>query len=221
MLFSGRAFDLFVTVQLKEAIAAQEQALRCFEELGVRPARAHRWRSWRSSTGSLAACRKAWRPRSARSMCSRDSPCPELVGAYKMMSVLLLAAEDPASAMTWARRAEELAEELDHAQSRISALQMVGWVEFFTASPNGLDKLARVLELAREAGFEDLVALTYVIIVRTAGRLREYEISAQYVRAGVDYCSKRDFDVWRYYLLSWESNQLLAEGAGAMRPRPH
>jgi DNA-binding CsgD family transcriptional regulator len=32
------------------------------------------------------------------------------------------------------------------------------------------------------------------------------------VRAGVEYCSTRDFDVWRYYLLSWESNQLLAEG---------
>jgi hypothetical protein len=51
-----------------------------------------------------------------------------------------------------------------------------------------------------------------VIIVRTAGRLREYEISAPYVRAGVEYCSKRDFDVWRYYLLSWESNQFFAEG---------
>jgi DNA-binding CsgD family transcriptional regulator len=51
-----------------------------------------------------------------------------------------------------------------------------------------------------------------VIIVRTAGRLREYEISAPYVRAGVEYCSERDFDVWRYYMLSWESNQLLAEG---------
>ncbi len=29
---------------------------------------------------------------------------------------------------------------------------------------------------------------------------------------GSSYCSERDFDVWRYYLLGWESNQLLAEG---------
>jgi hypothetical protein len=89
---------------------------------------------------------------------------------------------------------------------------MAGWVEFFTARIDGLEKLRRALELAREAELEDLVALTYVIVVRTAGRLREYAIGAPYVRAGVDYCSERDFDVWRYYLLSWKSNQLLAEG---------
>ena len=85
-------------------------------------------------------------------------------------------------------------------------------MEFFTGRIDGLDKLVRALDLAQTAGLEDLVALAYVIIVRTAGRLREYEISAPYVRAGVEYCSTRDFDVWRYYLLSWESNQLLAEG---------
>jgi hypothetical protein len=59
-----------------------------------------------------------------------------------------------------------------------------------------------VVELALEVGREDLVALTYVIIARTAGQLREYGISARYVRDGVDYCSTRGFDVWRYYLLS-------------------
>jgi DNA-binding CsgD family transcriptional regulator len=115
-------------------------------------------------------------------------------------------------AMTLAKRAEALAEQLDDDLSRISALQMVGWVEFFTARIDGLDKLRRTLELAQDAGLEDLVALTYVIIVQITGRLREYALGAPYVRAGVDYCSKRDFDIWRYYLLSWESNQLLAEG---------
>jgi DNA-binding CsgD family transcriptional regulator/tetratricopeptide (TPR) repeat protein len=212
MLFSARAFDLFVTVQFEEAIAAQEQALRCFEELGVRAAQGAslvflaqlHWQAG-SLPGGLATAQRALDA-------LEGLPGPELVAAYKMMSVLLLAAEDPALAMTWAKRAQELAEQIDHQQSRISALQMVGWVEFFTGGLGGLDKLARALELALEAGFEDLVALTYVIIVRTAGRLREYEISAPFVRAGVEYCSTRDFDVWRYYLLSWESNQLLAEG---------
>ncbi len=212
MLFSARAFDLFVTVQLEEAIAAQEQALHCFQELDVRPAQGAslaflaqlQWQVGSLPEG-LATAQRALDV-------LEGLPGPELVAAYKMMSVLLLAAEDPGSAMTWAKRAEALAEQIDHPQSRISALQMVGWVEFFTGGLDGLGKLARALELAQEAGFEDLVALTYVIIVRTSGRLREYEISAPYVRAGVEYCSTRDFDVWRYYLLSWESNQLLAEG---------
>jgi DNA-binding CsgD family transcriptional regulator/tetratricopeptide (TPR) repeat protein len=211
-LFSARAFDLFVTVQFDEAIAAQEQALRCYYELGVRPAQGAalaflaqlHWQAG-SLSGGLTTAQRALDV-------LEGLPGPELVAAYKMMSVLLLAAEKPAFAMTWAKRAQHLAEQLDDPQSRMSALQMVGWVEFFTGGLDGLDKLAQVLKLALEAGREDLVALTYVIIVRTAGRLREYEISAPYVRAGVEYCSKRDFDVWRYYLLSWESNQLLAEG---------
>lgn len=212
MLFSARAFDLFVTVQFDEAITAQEQALRCYQELGVCRAQGAalaflaqlHWQAGSLPEG-LATAQRALDV-------LEGLPGPELVAAYKMMSVLLLAAEDPALAMTWAKRAQDLAEQLDDPQSRISALQMVGWVEFFTGGHDGLDKLARVLELALEAGREDLVALTYVIIVRTAGRLREYEVSAPYVRAGVEYCSTRDFDVWRYYLLSWESNQLLAEG---------
>ena len=211
-LFSARAFDLFVTVQLKEAIAAQERALRCYQELGIRPAQGAalaflaqlHWQVGSLPEG-LATARRALDV-------LEGLPGPELVAAYRMMSILLLAAEDPAAAMTWAKRAEELAEQLDHPASRIAALQMVGWVEFFTGKLDGLEKLERALELARAAGLEDLVAVTYVIIVRTAGRLREYEISAPYVRAGVDYCSTRDFDVWRYYLLSWESNQRLAEG---------
>jgi len=211
-LFSARAFDLFVTVQFKEAIAIQEQALRCYQELGIRPAQGAalaflaqlHWQDGSLPEGLATA---------QRALDVLDgSPGPELVAAYKMMSVLLVAAEDLTSAMTWAKRAETLAEQLDHHRSRISALQMVGWVEFSAGALGGLEKLASALELARDAGLEDLVALSYVIIVRTAGRLREYEISAPYVRAGVEYCSKRDFDVWRYYLLGWESNQLLAEG---------
>lgn len=211
-LFSARAFDLFVTVQLKEAIAAQEQAVRCYRELGLRPAQGAalaflaqlRWQVGTLQEGLLTAQRALDVLEGLRG--------PEVVVAYRMMSVLLLAAEDPAAAMTWAKRAEELAEQLDHPRSRIAALQMIGWVEFNTGGRDGLDKLARALDLARAAGLEDLVAVSYVIIVRTAGRLREYEISAPYVRAGVEYCSTRDFDVWRYYMLSWESNQMLAEG---------
>ncbi len=211
-LFSARAFDLFVTVQFNGAIDAQEQAFCCYQELAIRPAQGAalaflaqlHWQAGSLPEGLATA---------KRALDVLDGlPGPELVAAHKMMSVLLLAAEDPASAMTWAKRAQDLAEQLDDPQSRISALQMVGWVEFFSGRLAGLDKLTQVLKRALEAGREDLVALTYVIIVRTAGRLREYGISAPYVRAGVEYCSTRDFDVWRYYLLSWESNQLLAEG---------
>jgi DNA-binding CsgD family transcriptional regulator/tetratricopeptide (TPR) repeat protein len=211
-LSSGRALELFLTTHFEEAVDAQEQALRCCEELGDPVSQAAaltflaqlRWQ-----VGSLPA---AVTTAQAALDLLEGSPGPNLVGAYQMMAVLLLAAEDPAAAMTWARRAEALAEQVDDPRGRIVALQIVGWVEYFTGAPGGMDKLAQSLELAQQAGLEDVVAMTYVIVVRTAGRLRDYEIAAPYVRDGLDYCSTRDFDVWRYYLLSWQSKILLADG---------
>jgi DNA-binding CsgD family transcriptional regulator/tetratricopeptide (TPR) repeat protein len=211
-LFAGRAVELFLTVQLEEAEAAMEQALRCHEELSVRPAKGAaltflaqlRWH-----VGSLPeALATAWSALEELEGLAGK----ELVSAYAMMTTLQLAAEDPASAMTWAKRAQNLAGQIDDLPSRILALQMVGWVEFLTGTPGGVEKLASTLELGLEAGLEDVVAVTYNILVRTAGRLRQWGTAARYLRAGLDYCSTRDIDIWRYYLLGWEAKTLVAHG---------
>jgi ATP/maltotriose-dependent transcriptional regulator MalT len=211
-LFSGRARELFLTVQFEEAVAAQEHALRCYEELGDHSNHGSaltflaqlRWMVG-SLPEALATNRRAFDVLGA-------SPGPDLVGACTLMATLELAAEDPAAAMSWARRAEGLAEQLDDPRSRIVALQTIGSVEFFMGLPQGMDKLARALELAEQAGLEDVVAVTHVILVRTACRLHEYEIAEPYVRDGLEYCSTRDYDVWRYYLLSWQARIQLAHG---------
>ena len=211
-LFSGRAMELFLTVEFEESILALEQALRCCEELGDRISQAAALTflaqlHWQAGTRPEALTTA----QSALDLLE-GSPGLDLVNAYLMMAALQLASEDPAAAMTWAKRGETLAEQLDDPRGSIQALQIVGWVEFFTGAPAGLEKLAQTIELAQELGFEDIVAQTYVVVVRTACRLREYEIAAPYVRDGLDYCSTRDYDVWRYYLLSWQSKIELAHG---------
>jgi DNA-binding CsgD family transcriptional regulator/tetratricopeptide (TPR) repeat protein len=211
-LFAGRAMELFLTVQLEEAADALEQALRCYEELGIRSAKGAalsflaqlRWQVGSLPEGLATA---------SNALEELDGVAgSELVGAYAMMAALQLAAEDLASAMTWAKRAENLAGQLDRLPSRILALQMVGWVEFLAGTPGGVEKLASTLELGLEAGLEDVVAVTYVILVRTAGRLRQWRTAGRYLRAGLEYCSTRDIDIWRYYLLGWEAKTLLAHG---------
>src|SRR5262249_46398961 len=57
-----------------------------------------------------------------------------------------------------------------------------------------------------------IAATSYVIIVRTACRRREYDIAERYIDDGLDYCIARDVDLWRYYLLGWKSKLLLARG---------
>jgi hypothetical protein len=139
-------------------------------------------------------------------------PGRELVAACCQMASLQLAAEDPSSAMRWARRAQETADRVTDPISRLLAMQAIGWVEFFTGTSGGIDRLAETLETARAAGLDALVAQCYVIIVRTACRRREYGIAEPYIQDGLEYCTARDFDVWRYYLLSWQSKVSLARG---------
>jgi DNA-binding CsgD family transcriptional regulator/tetratricopeptide (TPR) repeat protein len=211
-LFSGRAMELFLTVEFEDAVVALKQALSCFEELGDR-------RSASLAMSFLAQLH--WQEGSLPQAISTTEdalalveglPGPELAAAYQMMAAMQLAAEDPAAAMRWATRASHLAEELDDPRSRIVSQQIEAWVESVTGVPGGAEKLAQVLELAQEAGFEDVVAMTYVLIVRTTCRRREYEMAETYVRDGLQYCITRDYDVWRYYLLSWQSKILLAHG---------
>ena len=76
LLFSGRAFEVFLTVQFEPAVAAQEQALRCYEELGDRRGRGLALASWHSCSGRWAACRRRTPPRSARSTSSTAYPAP-------------------------------------------------------------------------------------------------------------------------------------------------
>jgi DNA-binding CsgD family transcriptional regulator len=85
-------------------------------------------------------------------------------------------------------------------------------VDFFTGADGGLDKLLEAMETAKARGFDAVAASSYVIIVRTACRRREYAIAEPYIRAGLDYCTERDIDLWRYYLLSWQAKVSLAHG---------
>ena len=57
-----------------------------------------------------------------------------------------------------------------------------------------------------------MAVATCVIIVRTACRRREYALAETYISTGLDLCSVGDYDIYRYYLLSWRSKVLLAQG---------
>ena len=206
------AQELFLIVEFSEAVADQREALRCYEQLGDL--------YMQGATMSFLA-HLLWQSGSLREGLEtveralallEDIPGPAQVGAYCEMARLQLAAEDTAAAARWALRAQQAAELLDHPDSRIMALQTMGWVEYFVGTPDGLDKLLESLEMADRAGLDFMVSTAYVILVRTACRRREYDFADPYVRAGISHCSVRDHDVWRYYLLGWQSKTLLARG---------
>jgi hypothetical protein len=134
------------------------------------------------------------------------------VAAYCQVAQLLIADEDPEGAAVWAARAAELAARMRDNRAATDAHRTVGWVEFFAGEPDGLAKLERCIDLYEAAGLEEDAAITRVVIARTAARLRLHDLAERHISAGLAYSEGIDFDVYRYYLLSWQAQLRLAAG---------
>jgi DNA-binding CsgD family transcriptional regulator/tetratricopeptide (TPR) repeat protein len=218
-LFVGTAWESFLTVDFARAAAAQREALTCYEEMGNPRQQAAALTFLAQLLWEVGSLREGLEATQQALDLVEGGPTPELATACSQMGWLQLAAENPDQGMRWARRAQELSDALDDPWIRALVQQSVGWVEFFTGTGGGFEKLVDTLETAMAAGWEDLAGTCYVIIVRTACRRREYEIAEPYIRAGLDYCAERDLDVWRYYLVSWQAKVSLARGDWAEATR--
>ena len=212
-LLERRAAECYWFTDFEAAERTQRQALACYRQLGaeLRRGAALSWLSnlaWQ--TGSLADAEPM--AQEAAVQLERISAGRERVDAYIQVARLELAAERPDRARVWALRASGLAEELGRPRSVVAAMVTLGWVEFFTGEEAGLERIERSIEMAEAAGFEGDVAGAHVIVTRTAARLRRYELAERHLRVGLEYCDGRDFDVWRYYLISWQSKLELARG---------
>jgi DNA-binding CsgD family transcriptional regulator len=212
-LFEGRAAECFLTTQFEAAVDAMRRALDCYVELGdqLREGNALRWLAqlvWQ--VGVLAEAQDI--ALQAVSVLEPLGPAWQLVAAYCQVAQLLIADEDPESARVWAARAAELAARMRDNRAAANAHRTVGWVEFFAGEPGGLEKLERCIDLYEAAGLEADAAVTRVVIARTAARFRLHDVAERHVSGGLAYCEGIDFDVYRYYLLSWRAKLQLAAG---------
>lgn len=212
-LSEGRAAECFFTTQFEAAAEAMRQALDCYIELGdpLRTGNALRWLSqlvWQ--VGGLAEAKElALR---AVAVLEPLELTWQLVAAYCQVAQLLMADEDPEGAAVWAARAVELASRMGDDRAATDAHRLAGWVEFFAGEPGGLEKLERCIDLYEAAGLEQDAAITCVVIARTAARFRLHDVAERHISAGLAYSEGIDFDVYRYYLLSWQAKLRLAAG---------
>jgi DNA-binding CsgD family transcriptional regulator/tetratricopeptide (TPR) repeat protein len=211
-LLMRRARQCWLTVQFEEAADAQREAMRCYESLGDRG---------RQGAGLTFLAELLWQTGSLPEGLAtidralellEDLPGRGLAMAYIQKAHLMLAAEDPATAMTLAHRGREIADQVDDPATRLSARLTIAWVDLFCGAPGGIEALTAILDEAVEGGLDALVAATYVIIVRTACRQRRYDLAEQHLQAGIEFCTTRDYDVWRNYLYGWQAKTALARG---------
>ena len=213
-LHEGRAAECYLVADFEAAEPEQQHALDCYRQLGdeLRQAAALSWLSnlvWETSSVSDAL------PMAIRAagQLERLGANKQLVIAYTQVAQLKLAAEAPGEARDWALRAFRLAEANDRPRGIVAALITLGWAEFFTGQDSGLAKLEHAIEVGTAAGFDHDVSAAHVVVARTAARLRRYQLAERHVRAGLEYCDGRDIDLWRYYLLAWQSKLELWRGS--------
>jgi hypothetical protein len=138
--------------------------------------------------------------------------------AYSNLSQLAMLAGNTDEAVAWGARAIELAERLGQTEILVHALNNVGTAEMQASRPAGQPTLERSLALALADGLEEQVARAYTNLACSALNLRDYPLASRNLDEGVRYCTERDLDTWRLYLLVAQAGPTSSRDAGPRRP---
>jgi DNA-binding CsgD family transcriptional regulator/tetratricopeptide (TPR) repeat protein len=212
-LLERRSAACFLTGQFGAALDAQEQALECHRPLGDRRKEGDSLRSLSRLLRYVGRMEEAWDAgREAVRVLEELPPGRELALAYCNVSYIYSSGEDAEGALAWGTRALELAERIDEVEPLVYALINIGAAEVSAGNPDGQEKFARSLELAREAGLEELAGRAFVNHVWWTPRDRSYAEADQYFEAALEYCAERGLDIWRLYLLAYRARSELDRG---------
>jgi DNA-binding CsgD family transcriptional regulator/tetratricopeptide (TPR) repeat protein len=209
-IWERRSHECYLTDKSDEAIAAIEEALKCYRELGDRRCEgdALRWLSevlWcpgRTKESEVAAL-------AAISRLEPLPPGPELCKAYAKMATTCGAAARDEEAVVWAKRALETARDLDDTETSLYATAMIAACG---SEDGGFESSERTLGRAQRAGSAELTGRIFSSLVGKAIWGRHYEVAARHVDIGVDYCSAQGLELYRLYLLAYRARLELAQG---------
>jgi DNA-binding CsgD family transcriptional regulator len=205
--------ERYLSAQLEDAVAAQQQALSCWREVGDTLREGDALRALARLLGfagrgeeAEAACRDAI------ALLEQLEPGPELARAYGKMAQRRFNWSDHAGAIEWGNRALELAERLGEAETAIYVLTTIGSAELLQGLDGGRDKLERSLRMAREAGLADEAGRVFVNLAWDHIRQRRLADAVPYLTEGLDYCDERGLGYWWLSLLACRALGELARG---------
>jgi DNA-binding CsgD family transcriptional regulator len=211
-LLERRSHECYLTDQSADAIGSLEEALALRRELddprgeaATLSALSRRlWCSGRSSEAQDAG-------RRAIKLLEPLPPGRELALASANLSQLCLNGEDLEGAVTWGRRALELARAPDDAEIVVQALNNMGTAELLAGQPEGRDKLEQSRELAAASGLDEHVGRAFIHLGWAISRTRAYEL-AERIEAGIDECAELGLELWRLYMLAYRARLEIDRG---------
>jgi DNA-binding CsgD family transcriptional regulator/tetratricopeptide (TPR) repeat protein len=220
-LLGHRSYECFLTGQFDQSIEARQQALAWYRRLGdtLNEGDSLRWLSrilwW---AGRPVEAGEAGRE--AVALLERHPPGRALAMATAQLAQLSMSEEDEEGAVAWATRALELAELLEDTETQAHALCTIGAVELARGMPEGRERLERSLGLAEQAALEEHVGRGFANLVRIKARNRQYTAATRCIDDGLEYCSERDLDLYRPYLLAHRGRVELDQGRWSEADEP-
>jgi DNA-binding CsgD family transcriptional regulator/tetratricopeptide (TPR) repeat protein len=212
-LLERQSHECYLTDQIEQAVAAQREAVRLRHELHdpLGAGEGHRWLSmlaWMAGDnhGAQAEARRAVE------LLEGEPEGAELAMAYSTLAVMRLFAYDISGTLRLAARAIEIADRVGDLRARTDALMTIGTAELMAGSPAAGTRLQSALELALDAGLEELVARGHTNLGLTALAVRDYKRADRQLMAAVEYCNERDLGTWPMYIAGWRARSQLEQG---------
>ena len=222
-LLTRYAEECYVTSRFEDALAAQEQALDLARRAGERPAEGDALRrlsrlmffASRTAEGEALAAR-------AVEVLEELEPGHALAMAYANVSQRRAVVEDVRGALEWGERATRLAATLGDDEVAVYAMTNVGAALAQAEEADGAATLERALVLAQRDGLEEYAGRILNQLAMWPVRQRNFELAAEKLTEGLDYCGERGLDMWRLYLLSMRARMELDLGPlGGVGPVEH
>jgi len=138
-------------------------------------------------------------------------PSPELARMYNTMAAVLGVGDDD-EAVRWGEKALAVAEQVGCLDAVGDTLNILGTAELRQGNLDGLAKLDRSLELARQAGDELGVARAYMHPAAVLASRREWVLAERYITAGQAFCRDRGLQAWEGWLTTLAAEAALALG---------
>ena len=212
-LLLGHSLECYLTAQEDGNVASIEAAIECYRELGdeVALGATLRWHALALFVWGRAR-EAADSAREAVAVLEGLSPGHELAMAYNVLASLANFDEDSEGTLVWGARALELADRVQSAEARVSALGTLGMRRVSEGSPEGWTELDEAFRLARAEALDSQIGRTYVLAGMAASRERSLTRLRHYVDPGLAFCDERDFDVWGDVILAMRAWLELEEG---------
>jgi DNA-binding CsgD family transcriptional regulator len=206
ILLRRRSFECYLTAQDEAALAATDEAIVCYREVGDPLQEGDCLRSRALVLSNLGRTPEATQAAEAAvRLLEQLPPGHELAMAYAALAGLSVLSEDAEEVAVWAGRAIELAECLDDAEASASALASLGAADALRGAREGTGKIERALELATEHGLEYQVARAHLLVGMAGCRARSLDQMERAARAGRSYCQEHDALAPGRYLLAMRS----------------